>query len=104
MQASKPQDLAGYRRQVMYRCGHIGTKELELVLTQYLHVFANGWTYKELEAFENEIMSMENPQLVKYLMNGDPVMDKHKTNHMDKLLDYVEKRKTGEIKRPEMML
>ena len=66
-------------------------------MTQYLQVYVNGWTYTELEAFENEIMSLENPQLVKYLMNGDVIMDKHKTEHMDKLLVYVEGRKTGKI-------
>ena len=34
--STKPTDIAAYKRQVMYRCEHIGTKELELVLRDWL--------------------------------------------------------------------
>ena len=63
----------------MFKCGRIGTKELELVLTQYLQRESPAWSYNQLEAFDKQILSLENPQLVKYLMNEDDIMDKHKS-------------------------
>ena len=32
-------------------------------------------TYTDLEQFENEVLSMENPQLQRYLMNGESLME-----------------------------
>ena len=84
----------------MYRVGHIGTKELELVMSQYLEQEAFGWTYNDLLEFDRDVLKMENPTLVKYLMNGDFVEEKHRSEHLWRLLHYVEKRKLGVI-RPE---
>ena len=92
-----PQSLTAYRKQLMYRVGHIGTKELELVMSQYLDQEAYGWTYNELLAFDRDVLKMENPTLVKYLMNGDFVEEKHRSEHLWRLLQYVEKRKIGAI-------
>ena len=45
----------------MYRCGHIGTKELEIVLRDWLELNAPGMTYEELEQFDADILDIENP-------------------------------------------
>ena len=44
-----PDDIDAYRRQLAYRCGHIGTKELEIVLRDYLTLYMHKMTRAELE-------------------------------------------------------
>ena len=34
--SQQPEDIDAYKRQVMYRSSHIGTKELEIVLSDWL--------------------------------------------------------------------
>jgi hypothetical protein len=34
-------------------------------------------TYEDLEQFDNDILDIENPQLQRYLMNGDPLLPEH---------------------------
>ena len=45
----------------MYRCSYIGTKELEIVLKDWLRINQDKLTYEELEQFDWEIVCMENP-------------------------------------------
>ena len=78
----------------MYRCGHIGTKELEIVLRDYLELHANQMTYEELEQFDADILDIENPQMQRYLMNGDDILPEHDNKYMNILVEYVELRKT----------
>ena len=78
----------------MYRCGHIGTKELEIVLRDYLTMNAEKMTYEELEQFDNDILDIENPSLQRYLLNGDPIEVEHDNKYMNILVSYVEARKT----------
>ena len=94
MYSSKPKELDGYRRQIVYRCGHIGTKELEIVLRDYLELYAKSMTYEELEEFDANILDVENPQMQRYLMNGDVILPEHDNKYMNILVDYVELRKT----------
>ncbi len=61
--SSKPTDIAAYRRQIIFRCGNIGTKELEIVLRDYLTLHAEKMSYEELEQFDTDILDIENPQL-----------------------------------------
>ena len=59
--STKPTDIDAYRRQLMYRCGHIGTKELEIVLRDWLKLNQNKMSYSELEKFDEDILNIENP-------------------------------------------
>ena len=59
--SSKPTDLAAYRRQITFRCGNIGTKELEIVLRDYLTLYSGKMTYQDLEQFDEDILDIENP-------------------------------------------
>ena len=45
----------------MYRCGHIGTKELEIVLRDWLKLNQDRMSYQELEQFDSDILDVENP-------------------------------------------
>ena len=47
----------------MYRAGHIGTKELEIVLRDYLRLHQDKMSYADVEQFDNEILNIENPQM-----------------------------------------
>merc|ERR1711918_311161 len=93
--SAKPTDVEAYRRQIKYRCGHIGTKELEIVLKDYLAMYGDAMTYEELEQFDSEVLDIENPQLQRYLMNGEELLPEHKDMYyITALVDYVEARKT----------
>ena len=59
--SSKPMEASDYLKQIRYRCGHIGTKELEIVFRDYLELFGGKMTYAELEQFDKEILDFENP-------------------------------------------
>ena len=59
--SQKPTDIDAYRRQIKYRCGHCGTKELEIVYRDYLTLYADKMNYSELEQFDEEVLDIENP-------------------------------------------
>ena len=89
----QPADIDAYKRQIMYRCTHIGTKELEIVLGDYLKINMDNMSYKECEEFDEQIISMENPSMQRYLINGDAVLPEHDTKWIRILGKYVEARK-----------
>ena len=92
--SKQPEDIDAYKRQVMYRAGHIGTKELEIVLMDYLKINQDNMTYADVEKFDYEILSVENPLLQRYLLNGERIMEDHiRNDSMGKLLDYISARK-----------
>ena len=45
----------------MYRAVHIGTKELEIVLGDWLSLNIEKMTYAELEEFDSNVLDVENP-------------------------------------------
>ena len=61
--STKPDDIDAFKRQVMYRSVHIGTKELEIILRDYLVMHFDKMSYAEVDQFDDEILSMENPSL-----------------------------------------
>ena len=79
----------------MYRCGRFGTKEIEIVLTDWFKANGAGLTYQELEQFDQEVLNIENPQMIRYLMNGDPLEEEHVNKYMQIIVQYVEDRKKG---------
>ena len=90
-----PEDIDAYRRQLAFRCGHIGTKELEIVLRDYLTLNMHKMTRAQLEKFDYDILNMENPSLQRYLLNGEPVKPEDANNeYLHILIDYIHARKT----------
>ena len=77
----------------MYRCAHIGTKELEIVLKDYLKLHQAAMTREEVAQFDDEILNIENPQMQRYLINGEDILPEHDCKYMRVLVDYVDKRK-----------
>ena len=47
----------------MYRASHIGTKELEIVLADWLSLNMDQMSYPDLEEFDQNVLDIENPQL-----------------------------------------
>ena len=64
------------------------------MLRDWLELNAAGMTYDELEQFDNEILDIENPQLQRYLMNGEELLPEYDLKYMRLLVDYVEARKS----------
>ncbi len=60
---NRPEEIGAFRRQVIYRCRHCGTRELELLLGDWLDMNAEGMTYAELEEFDVNVLDIENPQM-----------------------------------------
>ena len=77
----------------MYRAAHIGTKELEIVLADWLSMNMDNMSYEDLEEFDANVLDIENPQLQRNLMNGDPLLPQHDNKYMNILMKYVEARK-----------
>eukprot|EP00347_Sterkiella_histriomuscorum_P022371 403330721 len=104
--SEKPQDVDAYKRQVMYRCSHIGTKELEIILHDWLKLNLKELNYQDMEQFDSDILDIENPQLQRYFVNGDGILDEHKNKKYVKVVqDYVERRKQdyyGNIPKPDV--
>ncbi|CDW86288.1 UNKNOWN [Stylonychia lemnae] len=104
--SEKPKEIEGYKRQLYYRCSHIGTKELEIILGDWLKLNMHNMSYADLEEFDNNILDIENPQLQRYFVNGEPIKDFHLNNKYVKIVqDYVERRKTdyiNNIPKPEI--
>eukprot|EP00352_Strombidinopsis_acuminata_P004665 CAMPEP_0176349962 /NCGR_PEP_ID=MMETSP0126-20121128/9091_1 /TAXON_ID=141414 ORGANISM="Strombidinopsis acuminatum, Strain SPMC142" /NCGR_SAMPLE_ID=MMETSP0126 /ASSEMBLY_ACC=CAM_ASM_000229 /LENGTH=114 /DNA_ID=CAMNT_0017699681 /DNA_START=258 /DNA_END=602 /DNA_ORIENTATION=+ len=93
MLSEKPTDRDAYLRQIKYRCGYIGTKEIEILLRDYLHLHSENMSYEDLSAFDDEVLNIENPQLQRYFVNGENLLDQHDTKYLRILKDYVLARK-----------
>ena len=61
--SNKPDNVDAFKRQLLYRCSHIGTKELEILLRDYLILHQEKMSYSDVEQFDEEILNMENPML-----------------------------------------
>ena len=59
--SQKPTEVDGYRKQIVYRAGHIGTMELEVVLRDWLALNVAKMSYEELEQFDQDVLDIENP-------------------------------------------
>ena len=93
--SKQPSELGAYKRQVMYRSLHIGTKELEILLSDFLKINQDSMTYQDVEEYDFDILSIENPSLQRYLINGEPVtIAEHNNRYVKVLLKYVQDRKT----------
>ena len=50
-------------------------------------------SYSDMEEFDEQIVSLENPSMQRYLLNGEPVELQHDTKYLRKLLEYIGNRK-----------
>ena len=58
--SQNPDDVNAYKRQVFYRCEHIGTNELEVFLMDYLTLHQDAMGYEDIGQFDYNILSLEN--------------------------------------------
>ena len=56
--SQKPTDINGYKRQIIYRSVHIGTKELEIVLGDWLSLNIDKLSYADLEEFDANVLDI----------------------------------------------
>ena len=79
----------------MYRSSHIGTKELEIILSDWLKLNQDNLSYEDVEEYDHMILSVENPSLQRYLVNGEDVLPEHDNKYMRILLKYMDARRTN---------
>ena len=91
--STKPETRDALLRQITYRVGHIGTKELEIILRDYITLYGGKMSYEELDQFDDEILNMENPSLNRYLVNQEPIEQEHNLKYVRELVLYVQNRK-----------
>ena len=77
----------------MYRSSHIGTKELEIILSDWLKINQETLSYQDVEEYDHQILSVENPSLQRYLVNGEVVLPEHDNKYMRILMKYMIARK-----------
>ena len=87
--SQKPQDRDAFLRQITYRSGYIGTKEIEIILRDYLNLYGKQMSYQDLEEFDSQILGLENPSLYRYLVNQEPLEPEHNTRYVCELVLYV---------------
>ena len=50
-------------------------------------------SYEDLVQFDNDILNVENPQLQRYLLNGENPLPEHDTKYLKELILYISARK-----------
>ena len=98
----RPKDLEGFRKQTLYRWNHLGMKELEILIGDWLDRNIYHMDYDDLNQFEEEVVQVENPVLFSYFCNNKDLNDenvmeggkKHtESKYLILLKEYVESRK-----------
>ena len=79
----------------MYRCGRFGNQGIEIILTDWFKHNGAGLSYADLEQFDIDVLNIENPQMIRYLLNGDSLEKQHDNKYMNVLKKYVDQRKKG---------
>ena len=67
----RPQDIVAFRKQLLYRLKCYGNKEIEILLVDWFTQHSEELSYEELVQFDTDVLNIENPSLIRYLMNGD---------------------------------
>ena len=80
-------------RKLRYRVLHLGTKEVEIVIGDYMKINAPAMDREALLQFERDVLSQETPVLQKHIINGDALTEEIDSHYMQELKAYVVKRK-----------
>jgi len=70
-----PADTDALRRVIMYRCLHVGMVEAEILLRDWAQLHLPTMTHSELEAFHDEVLENETPDIYAYLIGKQPLPD-----------------------------
>lgn len=80
-------ELENVRRKLIFRAGHRGTKEMDLILGSFALKYVPHFTPEEVAAFE-ALLQQNDPDLYNWIMGREPVPEGAQSAIMDKLLDY----------------
>jgi succinate dehydrogenase flavin-adding protein (antitoxin of CptAB toxin-antitoxin module) len=81
-----PADPEAMRRVIMYRCTHVGMLEAEILLRDWAQTHLPTMSHSELQAFHDEVLEVETPDIFAYLTGKQPVPD---TPYLQQLRAYV---------------
>jgi len=80
-------NLENKRKKLIFRAGHRGTKEMDLILGNFAADHVHGFTPEEVDLFE-DLLNDSDPDLYNWIMRKEPVPAKSQNAVMDKLLAY----------------
>lgn len=83
-------DLVTRRKRLVFRAGHRGTKEADMILGGFVRRHVDGWSHDDMAWFE---MLLEEPDrdILAWIMRAEPAPEKFDTALMRAMqaLDYV---------------
>ena len=91
----RPEKVEDYRKMLVFRCTHLGTLELEIIIGDYMKRNAESMSYEDLIEFENQIVDTENPKLQDFLINKKEMTGEYDSKYMNLLKQYVEDSKAN---------
>ena len=80
-------DLDNRRKKLLFRAGHRGTKEMDLILGSFARDNLGSFDESETDAFE-EILQYSDPDLYNWITGKEPVPANLRTPVLDKLLAH----------------
>eukprot|EP00808_Paulinella_micropora_P031849 g57596.t1 len=76
------------KRRMMYRCKQRGQLELDLIIGSWAQNNLMNLTDQQLNEFQ-KIVDQENPDLMRWLVNRDPLPEEFKTGILPQLVHYT---------------
>ena len=98
----RPSEVEAFRRQTLFRWKHLGIKELEIIIGDWVEMNIDKMSFEDLEQFEEEVIQVENPVLFQYLCDNKPLNDdnamegakKHtESKYLIELKEYIQNKK-----------
>lgn len=79
--------LENTRRKLIFRAGHRGTKEMDLILGTFAMKNVPGFTLEEVAMFE-QLLTQNDPDLYNWITGKEDVPSEAQSPIVDKLLAY----------------
>ena len=84
---TEKETLENTRRKLIFRSGHRGTKEMDLILGNFSLDHVPNFTLEEIEMFE-QLLTENDPDLYNWIMGREDVPEASQSPIMDMLLAY----------------
>ena len=91
--SSRATNIEDYKKQLIYRGGRVGQKELEMIINEYLIVNMDNMKYEELVKFEEEVLMSDNMILFNYILGVKDVKGIDKGSYLVAVKEFAKQRK-----------
>ncbi|MCB1784483.1 MAG: succinate dehydrogenase assembly factor 2 [Alphaproteobacteria bacterium] len=79
--------LENLRKRLIFRSGHRGTKEMDLIMGSFAKAYVPGFSQEELAAYE-DLLGNNDPDLYNWITGKEPVPDSLQSPMMNQLLAH----------------